>query len=140
MTSDCRLRVLAAAPILWLLLAAGEATAAAPGRLGGGEDLSISLWRVLAAILVCTMIALLAALVVRARGGGAKIGLLVRRLPLRPRTIGVVETRRLSPHADISVVQHRGQEYLLLLQAGHAQVLNVETVPEAAAEEVGSAP
>ena len=129
-------RALRAALPSTLLLMASEAGAAAQGRLGGGEDLSVSLWRILAAILVCSMIALLAALVIRARGGGATLGRLARRLPIRQRALDVVETRRLSPHADISVVRHGGQEYLLLLQSGAAQVLNVAPVPEAAIDEV----
>ena len=106
-------------------------------RLGGGEPLSVSLGRIVGALVICIMVALLAALLIRQRGGKVDLAALFARMELRrPRAIEVVETRRLSPHADICLVRHDGQEFLLLLLAGGAKILReraVVSMPEAEA-------
>ena len=96
---------------------------AAPGRLGGGGDLGVSLGRIVASLIICIFVALLAALLIRQRAGKSDLRAFFARLEPRGRAIHVVETRRLSPHADICLVRSGGQEYLLLLMAGSAQVL-----------------
>jgi hypothetical protein len=117
------------------LLAATPALAA-PGRLGGGQPLEVSLGRIVAALVICIIVAVLAALLIRQRAGKIDLYALFGRLQSRPRAIEVVETRRLSPHADICVVRHSGREYLLLLLAGDARILSEQPVarqPEAEA-------
>jgi hypothetical protein len=106
-----------------LLLCTALPAAAASGRLGGGGgDVSVSIWRILAALVICAAVAFAAVLVIRRQGlGGARR--LLASVPRRVRQIEVVETRRLSPHADISLVRQDGQEYLLLLFAGGSRVL-----------------
>lgn len=108
------------------LTVAAAAEAAEPGGLGGGEDLSIPVWRILAAFLLCVALAFAAILVLRRRRPGAPLPSFPR-LPVRARRIEVLETRRLSPHADISLVRENGREYLLLLSAGGGQVLRAGT-------------
>jgi hypothetical protein len=113
---------------LWSLAPALAAVPLLPAyaqaqRLGGGEPLGVSLGRIVTALIICIMIALLAALLIRQRSGKMDLAALFGRMELRPREIQVVETRRLSPHADICLVRHRGEEYLLLLLAGKASVL-----------------
>lgn len=105
-----------------LLIASGTAAAAEPGGLGGGDDVSIPVVRILAAFLFCAGLAYVLVLVLRRRLTGSGPSLLSQ-LPKRARRIEVLETRRLSPHADISLVREGGQEYLLLLFAGGTQVL-----------------
>jgi hypothetical protein len=114
--------------------------AAAEGRLGGGESIGVSLWRIVLALLVCIMLALVAALALRRSGfqvrrgstaGGGNAGMVRRllgRLPLRHAAIDVVETRRLSQHADLTLVRHGGREYLLLLFAGGSRLLRASPV------------
>ena len=109
--------------------------AAAPPRLGGGEALGVSLGRIVTALIICAMIALLAALLIRHRLGKGDLPGLFARMEMRPREIQVVETRRLSQHADICLVRHRQQEYLLLLLAGDARILS--EAPSAAAQAEG---
>lgn len=118
-----------------LAAASGAASAEAAGRLGGGAALDISPWRILAALILCIIIAMLAAVMLRQRGGRFAPGALLPRLDLGRRTIEVVETRRLSPHADLCVVRHGGREYLLLLLAGDARVLRESAVAPALDEE-----
>jgi hypothetical protein len=43
---------------------------------------------------------------------------------MRTRAIEVVETRRLSQHADVCLIRHGGKDYLLLLMAGTVHVLD----------------
>lgn len=97
---------------------------AAPARLGGGSDLGVSLGRIVAALLICILVALLAILLIRQRAGKTDLRAIFSRFELRPRAIEVVETRRLSPHADLCLVRHGGTDYLLLLMAGAVEVLN----------------
>lgn len=116
------------------LLAAAPALAGG-GRLGGGQPLEVSLGRIVAALVICIIIAVLAALLIRQRAGKIDLYALFGRLQSRPRAIDVVETRRLSPHADICVVRHSGREYLLLLLAGDARVLSEQPVAQQAETE-----
>jgi uncharacterized membrane protein YraQ (UPF0718 family) len=101
---------------------------AAGGRLGGGQPLEVSLGRIVSALVICIIIAVLAALLIRQRAGKVDLHALFARLQSRPRAIEVVETRRLSPHADLCVVRHSGREYLLLLLAGDARILREEPI------------
>ena len=116
------------------LLAAAPALAGA-GRLGGGQPLEVSLGRIVSALVICIIIAVLAVLLIRQRAGRLDLHAFFGRFQVRPRSIEVVETRRLSPNADICVVRHSGREYLLLLLAGSARILSEEPVaPPAEAE------
>ena len=112
------------------LLAAAPALAGA-GRLGGGQPLEVSLGRIVSALVICIIIAVLAVLLIRQRTGRLDLHAYFGRFQVRPRSIEVVETRRLSPHADICVVRHAGREYLLLLLAGDARILREEPFAEA---------
>ena len=118
-----------------VLLGWGIPALATEGRLGGGGgDVSVSIWRILAALVICTLVAVAAVLVIRKRGIGSGKPLLAG-LPRRVRQIDVVETRRLSAHADISLVRQGGHEYLILLFAGGSRVLRVGASPAPADEQ-----
>lgn len=108
---------------------AHPAVAAAPARLGGGGELDFSLGRIVLSLIVCIIIAVLAILLIRQRSGRIDLRALFARIEPRAAQIRIVETRRLSPHADISVVEHGGREYLLLLQPTAAQVLRARDIP-----------
>jgi hypothetical protein len=98
-------------------MAGGLMLAAAPARLGGGAALDISLTRIVVALLVCLTLAALAALLLR-RSGGRIV------LPLRAdRRIAVIESRRISPHADLCLLRCDGHDYLILSSAAGQQVL-----------------
>lgn len=105
-------------------------------RLGGGEPLEVSLGRIVGALIICIMITIFAVLLIRQRKGKIDLAALFGRIELRQRAVQVVETRRLSAHADICLVRHDGQEFLLLLLAGRATILRERAVapaPEAEA-------
>ncbi|PTS90555.1 hypothetical protein DBR17_01135 [Sphingomonas sp. HMWF008] len=96
---------------------------AAQPRLGGGGDVDVSLGRIVIALVICIIIAVLAILLIRQRGGKLDLPRLFAQLEPRPREIQVIETRRLNPHSDICLVRHADREYLLVLQHGSTQIL-----------------
>jgi hypothetical protein len=112
-----------------LLSPAALAAQLRPTHLGGGGDLQISLVRIIVSFVICVIIAALAILMLRQRSGKIDLAALFARIEPRARQIKVIETRRLSPHADISLVHQGGREYLLVLQAGSVEVLRDEPLP-----------
>lgn len=108
------------------LLPIAAAAQSRPSHLGGGGDVDVSLGRIIITFLICIIIAGLAILLIRQRSGKIDLASFFARIEPRAREIRVVETRRLSPHADISLVRQGGREYLLVLQQGSTQVLRDE--------------
>lgn len=115
---------------LLLVQAAGTA---AP-HLGGGGGETVSFVRVAASLAICLLIAALAVLLIRQRSGGMDLGAALRRIAPRTGRIDVVETRRLSPHADVCLLRHDDREYLLLLQVGRTRVLRESLIAPAVEE------
>ena len=113
-----------------LLLTLATPALAQPGRLGGGEALDVSLARIVAALVLCLMLAALAALLLR-RGGGRLDLSALRSLtgPPPERRIEVIETRRISPHADLCLLRCGGREFLILCSQAAQQVLRESTAP-----------
>lgn len=110
-----------------LLFAASPAMADA-GRLGGGGALNISLTRIVLALILCLMLAAIAALLIKRSGGRVDLTALRRlmvKLPVQ-RRIEVIETRRVSQYADVCLIRCDGQEYLILC-AGQQQTVLRET-------------
>jgi hypothetical protein len=117
---------------IWL---AGLAEPVLAGGLGGGEPLGVSLGRIVTALIICVMTAVLAALLIRQRAGKNDLPAFFARLNTAAREIRVIETRRLSPHADICLVRHDDREYLLLLLAGHGRVLRERQATDSASQQ-----
>jgi hypothetical protein len=113
-----------AALLLWPAVA--RAQNAAQPHLGGGGSLDISLGRIIASLVICIIVAVLAILLIRQRGGRGDLAAMFARLQPQACAIEVVETRRLSTHADICLVRHNGRDYLLVLQQGSMHVLRDE--------------
>lgn len=107
------------------------AAAAAQHRLGGGGSLDISLTRIVFALLFCLALAIAVVLLIK-RGGG-RIDLSALRSPLAGltppmRRIQVIETRRISVHADLCLLRCDNREYLVLSSAAQQQVLESREV------------
>jgi hypothetical protein len=128
--ASTRLLFPAALAISWPCAALANA-----GRLGRSASLDVSIARIVAALVICVIVAILAALLLRQRGRGLDLRGLFGRLEVGRRAIQVVETRRISQHADISLIRSGGKEYLLLLQAGSAQILSEAELPPAGGSE-----
>jgi hypothetical protein len=106
-----------------------------PNHLGGGGEVDVSLGRIIISFVICIIIAGLAILLIRQRSGKIDLASFLARIEPRAREIKVVETRRLSPHADISLVRQGGREYLLILQQGSTHVLRDEPVAAGVAQD-----
>jgi hypothetical protein len=106
-------------------VAAGDAWAQA-GHLGGAAGPDVSLARIVAALILCVIVAFFAVLLIRQRGGKIDLRSLFQRVDFGSRLVQVVETRRLSQHADLCLVRYGGGEYLLLLQQGCSRVLSAK--------------
>lgn len=117
-----RHRSVSSATAATLALAPGVACAAGH-RLGGGGAVDVSLGRIVLAFVICIIVAVLAILLIRQRGGKIDLAHLFAHLEPRARVIQILETRRLNPHSDICLVRHDDREYLLVLQAGATHVL-----------------
>jgi len=84
-------------------------TAAAAQTLGRADSDDISVWRVIAAFALCVVLAVAAALVLRAR-----LGYLPQLGSGRPRRLRLVETLRLGRQVSLSIVACDDDEMLLL--------------------------
>ncbi|AHE55641.1 hypothetical protein [Sphingomonas sanxanigenens] len=112
---------------LTLALIAADAAAARPII---ADEPGISAWRVVGALLVCVVIAIVAALALRARmGGGGQI-------LLRPaqRRLQLIETIRLTPTSSLALVRHDARELLILTGPQGAWVLAPGSTPDAGSE------
>ncbi len=85
------------------------ATAAAgSARLGGGSEVEIPWLRIVMALILCAMVAVLVVLWLRRRSGWRMPGL------ARQARIEVIESRRLNQYAELSLVRVQGREYAIL--------------------------
>jgi hypothetical protein len=118
-----RLRFLSALP---LLLGASPALAQA-GRLGGGGGgVDVSLTRIVTALILCLMLAALAVLLLKRSGGKVDLPALrglFARMPVAARRIEVIETRRVSQHAEVCLLRCDGRDYLILCAQQQQTVL-----------------
>lgn len=101
-------------------------TMASAQQLAGGAGFEVSLVRVFAALLVCIAAAFAVILLIRSRGGKARGFRNLASAFGRTGRIELIESRRLSPHADLCLFRCDETEYLVLCSAGHAQVLETK--------------
>jgi hypothetical protein len=113
-----------------LVISAAAPLPALAQHLGGGTDPEISLVRIVASLVLCIGVAIALALVISKRGLPAKgWGLQGLSAKLRSRNrIVVIEARRISPHADVCLVQCDGTEYLMVCGQGDIRVLRETAV------------
>jgi flagellar biogenesis protein FliO len=112
-------------PALILLLVIPAA--AHSQRLGGGASADISMARVFLALLVCIVVACLAILLIRYRLSG-KLPSFLPRLQSAGARIRLIESRRISPQAEVSLIECDDTQYLLLVAAGGTLLLNERSV------------
>jgi hypothetical protein len=92
-------------------------------RLGAAPAGDVSLVRVFLALLVCVIAAVLAIFLLRNRISGSAPSFLSRIASDRAR-IRLVESRRISTQAEVSLVECDGAQYLLLVGAGGSLLLS----------------
>jgi hypothetical protein len=131
------MRIRLAALAIWFLNCAAPALGS-PHRLGGGGGgVEVSLTRIIMALVLGTMLAVLAALLIRRSGGRPDLKALRRVFTNLPsmRRIQVMESRRVSQHADLCLVRCDGTEYLILTSAQQQQIVRTTALPDALLED-----
>src|SRR4051794_19527609 len=93
-------------PLAAILLLTASAAAQAQ-RLGGAASADVSMMRVFLALVVCIIIALLAVLLIRYRLSG-RIPSFLPRLASASARIRLIESRRISPQAEVTLVDCDG--------------------------------
>ncbi len=118
---------------LIVLLVPVDAAFANGARLGGGGALNLSLTRIVTSLLLCLGIAVAAILLIKRSGGRPNlqaIRTLFQGLPTQQR-VKVIETRRISQHADLCLVRCDDIEYVILSSAHQQQVIRERPASEA---------
>lgn len=110
-----------------LLQAVGNSAAVANRLGGGGVDIPVA--RILLSLIACLIVAVLAILFLRQRGGKIDLRGSLGRLAAGRGAIDVVEVRRVSLNGDICLIRHDGTEYLILVQAGASTILREQSTP-----------
>lgn len=103
--------------------AAALSTGAAHAAIGNPE---LPFARLALGLILCSIVALLAALALRRfmRGGGPRLAGLAGILRDPGRQVSVLETHQLSPHADVCRLASGDKEYLVIVSPGAATVLD----------------
>jgi hypothetical protein len=99
-------------------------------RLGGAPEFETPWLRLIVGLLLCTLVAALAAVVIRRfMHAGSPVNGRFLFLGAAPRRLRVIETHRLSAHADVCMFTCEGREYLVVVSAAGATVLRDEARP-----------
>lgn len=105
------------------LLVFSPAGAAFAQQLGGDKTPDVSLVRVFLALLVCLIVAVFAALLLRQKFRGGSLPLFTK-LAARSNRLHLIESRRIAPQSDLCLVRCDNEEYLLLIAPASVAVLN----------------
>ena len=114
-------------PIPCIVAASLAAHPALAAQLGTANAPMVPWGRIAFALLFCLTLAALAILALRHHRARLRLPRFGDRLPGLPpmprRQIEVIETRRISQHGDVCLLQCRGRSYLIALGHGHALLL-----------------
>lgn len=111
------------ASLSFAALAAGWPAAAFAATLGQAPEDDVSIWRVVAALFLCMVLAVGGAFALRVRNGnGRPISFPFLRAKV-DRRLKLVETLRIGSHVDLSIVSFDGSELLIASSAHGAEVL-----------------
>lgn len=120
-----RMRLEPAKVLAAILFWAGPAWANG-SRLGGGGGLDLSLTRIVISLLLCLALAGSLIVLLKRNGGRLNVGMLrglvAKGLPAEQR-IRVIESRRISAHADLCLIRCDDIEYVVLSSAQQQQLL-----------------
>lgn len=111
-------------PRIWIPAAlCGGIFAAAPAAaqtLGQGSDVEISIWRIVAAFVLCALLAVAGAFLLKARQGSVRLVSLIAK---QDRRLRLIETLRLGHQADLCIVECDGRQLLIAASAHETRLL-----------------
>lgn len=96
--------------------------------LATGQSYEVPILRLTVGLILCVLLAFIASISLKKIKNGTALNLKTA-FPIKTKHglhnyINIIETRRLSPHADVASFICEDKEYLVLLSAGHALLLN----------------
>jgi flagellar protein FliO/FliZ len=105
-------------------------------NLGRGVDDGISIWRVVAALLVCMGVAVGAAFLLRR---GMPMGRMLQYSKKKTSRLQVIETLRIRPQTDLCIFACDGEEFLMVLSPQSASLLRpvLRTAPKPSLPDTG---
>jgi flagellar biogenesis protein FliO len=112
------------AKLVACLACVAKAVPAFAQTLGQGDEVGISLWRVLASLLIIVIFGVGALLVVRMRTGQLKLW-----EPAASRRLQIVEVSRVVPQSALCLVRLDGSEYLIAITAGSVALIEKRVAP-----------
>ena len=101
-------------------------------QLGKGAGPDISIVRIIVALVICLAIAGLAIWLLRASKGSGRGPSILQRLRASNASIRVLESRRISLHAEVCMFRCDEWQYLVLVAQGHSRILEKRRVAPAA--------
>lgn len=109
--------------------------AAATHRLGSGDTMGISAIRVVGTLVFCLLLAAALILLLKRMQTGADDNLINRLRMFVPAKlpagrIAVLETRRISTHADLCLMRTTDREFAVIVSANYAQILSDNPVTD----------
>lgn len=130
-------RMMSSARLFLAAIALSSTPALAGSRLAGGGELDLSILRIAMSLLLC--LALAAAIILLLKRNGGRISLTGLRNLLSNgspsgQRIRVIESRRISVHADLCVVRCDDVDYVILSSSQHQHVLRQTPAAEAPSE------
>jgi len=115
------------------LLSATIPSLAFAQRLGGASGFELPILRLALGLLLCTFVAIVAALAIRRFMHAGALNAVRGRLSLlrgTPRKLRVIESHRISTHADVCMFTCDGREYLVVVSPAGVTVLRDEAQAE----------
>ncbi len=111
-----------------------HASSALSQTLGQGQDIGVSVWRVLAALLLCLGIAVAVILTLRKQSRRIDLkalasGLRARGTAQSPR-IAIIESRRASSRADVVLLRCDDREFLVMISETNLVTLDNRSVDQ----------
>jgi flagellar biogenesis protein FliO len=100
----------------------------AQAAFGSGQGDSISMWRVVGALMLCLGLACAGALLLKARGGN---GLTRPPFPIKERRLKLQETLRVTPQVHLSIIMCDDRQLLFASSPQGVQLVReLDTVPD----------
>jgi flagellar biogenesis protein FliO len=114
-------------PLFYDIAAGNVGTAFSSVHVAGVQSAEISVGRVFAALLLCLFVAVAVIVMIKVRPG-AKPSLSLQDFRMRfrkPSTeLKLIESRRISAHADICLLKYHENEYLVACGPGHIVLID----------------
>lgn len=102
--------------------------------LGQGEAFEPPIFRLIFGLVLCTLLAFLAALMIKKqKTSGNKVtfkSLLQKQGLMNSTAINVIETHRINQHADICIIECAGKQFHIIVSQQYCEIINTTDIDE----------